>query len=113
MRRDGANHHEKLELREFCVRVNLPSPIRQVQVPIWRVITPIQGLRNSIWPVVPLISHISSYPAHHSHLHPHLSLLVYNSTIIAEHNVKSSLSNSPCYEHELTPSTAYTMYNIH
>jgi len=36
--------------------------------------------------------------------------LVHNSTIIAEHQVKSSLSNSPCHDQELTPSTAYTEY---
>jgi len=74
MRRDWANHHEKLELGEFHVQVNLPSPIGQVRVPIWCVLTPIQGLRKSIWQVVPLISHISSDTPHHSHLHPHLSL---------------------------------------
>jgi len=39
--------------------------------------------------------------------------LVHNSTIIAEHKVKSSLSISPCHDHELTPSTAYIEYNIH
>jgi hypothetical protein len=27
---DGANHHEKLGLGEFCELVNLPFPIRQV-----------------------------------------------------------------------------------
>jgi hypothetical protein len=39
--------------------------------------------------------------------------LVHNSTIIAEHKVKSSLTISPCHDHELTPSTAYIEYNIH
>jgi hypothetical protein len=39
--------------------------------------------------------------------------LVHNSTIIAEHKVKSSLSISSCHEHELTQSTAYIEYNIH
>jgi len=39
--------------------------------------------------------------------------LVHNSTIITEHKVKSSLSISPCHDHELTPSTAYTEYSIH
>jgi hypothetical protein len=39
--------------------------------------------------------------------------LVYISTIIAEHKVKSSLLISPCHNHELTPSTAYIQYNIH
>jgi len=36
--------------------------------------------------------------------------LIHNSTIIAEHKVKSSLSISPCHDHEFTLSTAYTKY---
>jgi len=39
--------------------------------------------------------------------------LVHNSTIIAEHKVTSSLSISPCHDHELAPSIAYTEYSIH
>jgi len=39
--------------------------------------------------------------------------LVYNSSIITEYKVKLSLSISPCHDHELTLSTAYTEYSIH
>ena len=39
--------------------------------------------------------------------------LVYNSTIIAEHKVKSSISISPRHDNELTLSTLYTEYSIH
>jgi hypothetical protein len=39
--------------------------------------------------------------------------LVHDSTIIAEHKVKSSLSISRCHDHELAPSIAYTEYIIH
>jgi len=39
--------------------------------------------------------------------------LVHNSTIIAKHKVKSSLSISLCHDHELTLSTAYTESSIH
>jgi hypothetical protein len=39
--------------------------------------------------------------------------LVHNSAIIAEHKVKSSRSISPCHDHELAPSIAYTKYSIH
>jgi len=39
--------------------------------------------------------------------------LVHYSTIIAERNVKSYLSISPCNDPELTPCTVYTKYNIH
>jgi len=40
---------------------------------------------------------------------PHLSF----SAIITEHEVKSSLSISPCHDNELTPGTAYTEYSMH
>jgi len=57
------------------------------------------------YPLVSSISFTSSSP---------ISLfLIHHSTIIAEHKVKSSFFISPCHDHELTPSTAYTKYNIH
>jgi len=58
------------DIREFRVRVNFQSGIRQVRVPVWCVMTPIWGLSNPIRQVVPLISHIHLYSPHHSHLHP-------------------------------------------
>jgi len=100
------------DLREFCVRVNLWSPIWQVCVPIRCAITPIQGLPNPFRQVVPLISHIHSYPPQHTHLNPPSLCLIFNSTIIAEYNVKSSLSISLCHDHELTLSIAYTKYSV-
>jgi len=66
----GGNHYEKLGLKEFPVRVNWPSLIRQERVPIRRELTPRRGLPNPIRQVVPLISHIRSYPPYHSDLHP-------------------------------------------
>jgi len=118
------------DLREFRVRVNLPSPIRQVWVPIRRVITTIRGLPNPIRPVVPLISHIRSYPPHRSHLHPpslsfsstsqpssqntklsHPSLSLHG-MIMSWHRVqhtpstastKDWLSSLHCHNYELTP----------
>jgi hypothetical protein len=101
------------DLREFCVRVKLQCPLLQVCVPIRRVITPICGIPDPNRQVVPLISHIHSYPPHHSHLHPPSFFLLLNSTFIAEHQFKSSLSISLCHDHELTLSTAYTEYSIH
>jgi hypothetical protein len=64
-----------LDLREFCVEGNLPSQRQQARVLIWRAITQIGGFVNSILQVVPLISHIRSYPPHSTHLlhHPSLS----------------------------------------
>ena len=38
---------------------------------------------------------------------------IYNSSIIAEQKVESSLSISGCHDHELILSAAYTMYSIH
>jgi len=58
------------DFREECVRVNLPSVIRQLRVPIWRVITPIRGFADPFRQVVLLNSRIHSYPLHRSHLHP-------------------------------------------
>jgi len=64
------------------VGVNLPFRIRQEWIPIWWVITLIQGLLNLIGVVKPQISHIGLYPPYCSHLHPPSLFLVYNSTII-------------------------------
>ena len=100
------------DLREFRMGVNLPFLIWQVRVPIQWVFTLIQGLLNPIRQVVPLISHIHSYPPYCSHIHPPSICLVHNSTIIAEHIFKSSLSISPCNDHHLTLSTAYTEYSV-
>jgi len=113
------------DLRESCVRVNLPSPKWQVRVPIRGVIPLIGHRANGIRQVVPLISHICLYPPHHFHFHPpSLSFSSTTSTIITEHKVKSSISISVLYGRDLTPSTsihrvqhtpstAYTEYSIH
>jgi len=102
------------DLREFRVRLNSPFLVQQVRVPIQRVTTPLRGLLNPIRQVVPLISHSRSYPPYRSHLHPP-SLPFLSTTLPSsqEHNVKSSLSFSPCHHHELTLSAAYTEYSIH
>jgi len=113
MKGDRGNHHGKLGLREFRVRVDLPSPIEQIPLLIWRVITPIQGLPNPIIPIIPLISHIHSYPPYRSHLYSQSLFVVHNSTIITENKVKSHLSISACQDHELTLCAAYTKYSIH
>jgi len=113
MRDDGGNRPEKLGLREFHVRLISPCAIRQSQVPIWGVITLISGLPNLMMHLVPMMSRIRSYRPYCFHLHPPSLFLVHHSTIIAEHKVKSSLSISPRYDHELTLCTAYTEYSIH
>ena len=133
--RDGANHHVKLGLREFCVRVNLPSPIWQGRVPIRRVITPIRGVPNPIRQAVRMISHICSYPPHCSSLHPpslsflfttlpsslntklsHPSLSLH-SMIMSWHRVQHSSSTTyteySIHRVDHTPGLAYTEYSIH
>jgi len=119
MRRDGANHHERLEFREFGVRVNLPSPIQQVRVLIQRVIRPIRGLPIPIRQDVPLSSHFRSYPPHRSHRHPP-SLSVLSTSVPSSQN--TNVSHPSVSLHGMimswrrvqhTPSTAYTEYNIH
>ena len=101
------------------MRVNLPSPIQQVRVPIQRVVTPIRGNPNPIRHVVPLITHIRSYPPHHSHLHPP-SLSFSSTTLQSSQNTKLShpslshhvmIMSSHRLQHTL--STAYTEYSIH
>jgi len=110
----GGNHHEKLGLREFRVQVNWPFPMRQVRVPIRRELTLIRGLRNPIRQVIPLISHIRSYPPYHSHLHPP-SLSSSSTTHPSSQNTK--LSHPTLSLHDMimswhrvlhTPSTAST-----
>jgi hypothetical protein len=71
-----------------------------------------RGLLSPITHIVPLISHIRSYPPFRSYLHPSSLFVVHNCTIIAEYRVKSVLTISPCRDHELTPRTAYTKYSI-
>ena len=77
------------DLRECRARVNLPSPIGQVCVPIRDVITPIRGYLIAIWPVVPLISRFCSYPPHRSHLHPP-SFSFSSTTLPSLQNIKLS-----------------------
>ena len=101
------------DIREFRVRVNLPSVIWQVWVPIQWVLNLIWGHPNPIREVIPLKFHIRLYSPYCSYLPPPSLFLVNNSTIIAEHKVNSSLSISPCHHHNLTLSTVYTKYSTH
>ena len=113
IREDGGNHHEKLGLRELRVRVNWPSPIRQVQIPMWQVPTPIRCLINPITEVIPLICQVSSYLPSRSDVHP--ASLSFSSTTLPSlnvHKVESSLSISPWHHHELTPSAAFAKCSI-
>ena len=113
MRGYGGNHHEKLGLKRIqCAsQLTIPdtagkSPDPACDYTDTMLLQPNQAsrTRDFSYPLVSSTSFSSSSP---------ISLfLVHNSTIIAEHKVKSSLSISPCHDHELTPSKAYTEHCI-
>jgi len=113
MRGDGGNHHEKLGLKRISCASQLTIPDTAGTSPDpacnhsnTRSSQPNQASRTPdfSYPLVSSTSFSSSSP---------ISLfLVHNSNIITEYEVKSSLSISPCHDHELTPSTAYTEYSI-
>jgi len=118
------------DFREFRVGVNLPSPIQQVQVPIRRVFTQLQGLPNPIRQVITRISPIRAYPPHCSHVHPP-SPSFSSTTLPSSQNPKLSHPSlslhtmimswhwvQPFTEYKHIPSTtihrvqAYTKYSI-
>jgi len=111
MRGDGRNHHEKLGLgRISCAsQFTIPDTAGAIPDPACNYTDTRSSHPNQVrhtpdfsYPLVSSTSFSSSSS---------ISLfLVHNSTIIAEPKVKSSLSISPCHDHELTPSTAYTEY---
>jgi len=114
MRGDGTKYHEKLGLKRILCGSQFTNPKmgglrtdEECNKTDMRSSQPNQASRTPAfhYPPISCTSVLSSSP---------MSLfLVQNSTIIAEHKVKSSLSISPCHDHELTPSTAYTKYSIH
>jgi hypothetical protein len=109
MRGDGGNLHEKLGLKSI-------SCGSQCTIPDMAGTTPDPAGKNtdtrSSKPNQVSRTPDFSYPLVSSIFIPifipHLSF----STIIAEYKVMSSLSISPCHDHELTLSTAYTEYSI-
>jgi len=119
MRGEGGNLHEKLGLKRI-------SCVSQFTIPDTASTSP-NLVCNHI--------HTRSSKPNHASRTPHFSnplvssilspssspislFLVHDSTIIAEHKVKSSLSISLCHDHELIPSTSitpsavYTEYSI-
>ena len=125
----------KGDLRGFNVRVNIQSPILQVSVAVQHVKPPIRGIPKQLRQILPLLSHIRSYPPRHSapyllsfsssfttlpssqntkFSHPSLSL---HALIISWHRVQYTPSTA-CTEwiiHRVqhTLSTAYTKYSTH
>jgi len=113
MRGYGENHHEKWGLKRIpCAsHFTIPdtagtSPNPACNNADTRWFQSNQGGRTPDFSYPLVITSFSSSS-------PIPLFLIHNSTIIAEHKVKSSLSISPCHVQELTPSTAYTEYSIH
>jgi len=114
VRGDGENHHEELGLeRVLCAsQFTIPntagtSPDPACNFTDTRAYQPNQASRT------PDFSYLLVSSTLFSSSSPISLFLVHNSTIIAEHKVKSSLSISLCHDHELTLSTASTEYSIH
>ena len=114
MRGYGGNHHEKGGLKRIsCAsQFTIPDTAGMSPDPACnntdkRSSQPNQASRTPdySYPLVSFTSFLSSSPISH--------FLVHNSTIIAEHKVKSSFSISPCHDPDLAPSIAYTEYSIH
>jgi len=111
MRGDGGNHYDKLGLKRISCASQFTihnragtSPDPASNNTDTRSSQSNQASRtlDFLYPLVSSTLFSSSSP---------ISLfLVHNSTIIAELKVKSSRSISPCHDHEMTPSTAYTEY---
>jgi len=107
MRGDGANHHEELGLKRIlCVCLfTLPdtagtSPDLACNNTDTRSFQPNEAgcTPDFSYPLVSSTSFSSWSP---------ISLfLIHNSSIIIEHKVMSSVSRTPCHDHELTPSTS-------
>ena len=114
MRGDGGNHHEKLELKSIsCAsQFTIPdtagtSPDLACNHTDTRSSQPNQasGTLDFLFPLISCTWFSSSSP---------ISLFpIHISIIIAEHNVKSSLSIPPCHDHKFTLSTAYTETSIY
>jgi len=114
IRGDRGNHHEKLGLTRNSCASQLTicdtagaSPYLECNNTDTRSSQADQLGRTPDFPYPLVYSTSFTFSSPISHL------LVHNSTIIAEHIVKSSCSISPCHDHEFTPSTAYTKYSIH
>jgi len=104
MRGDRGNHYEKLGLKRIsCAsQFTIPEMAGTTPDPAGKCSNTRSSKPNQASPTpgfsYPLISSVS-FPSS-----SHLSF----STVLAEHKVKSSLSISPCHDHELTLSAAYT-----
>ena len=105
----GENHHEKLGLERISCAGQFaipdmadtsPDPACNYSDSRTSQSNHADRTPDSSYPLISTTSFSSSSRISLCHVH--------KSTIIAEQNVKSSLSISPCHDDELTPSTEYT-----
>jgi len=125
MRRDGGDHDEKLVLKkiscasQFTILNTAGTNPNQVCN-----YTDTRSSKPNQASCTPDLSYLLVSSTLFSVSSPFSLFLLHNSTIIAEHKVTSSLSISPCHDHELipstsihqvqhTPSTEYTEYSLH
>jgi len=111
---DEGHHHEKLEHTRILSASHSTIPDRADTSPDLRCnITDTRSSQPNQASHTPDFSYLCLSSTSFSSS-SHLSLfLTHNSTIITDHKAKSSLSISPCHDHELTPRAAYTEYSIH
>jgi hypothetical protein len=114
MRGYGGNHHEKQGLKIISCASQFTIPDTAGTSPdLVCNFTDTRSSRPNLASHTPDYSYLLvSSPSFLSSF-PISLFLVHNSTIIAEHKVKLSLSILPCHNHELVPSIAYTEYRIH
>jgi hypothetical protein len=114
MNGDGRNHHDKLGLRRvtFASQCSISGTAGMSSDPAGnstnsRSSHPNQAscYLNFSYPLIFCTSSLSSFSIPFS--------LVPNCTIIAEHEVMTSLSISPCHDYKFTLSIAYAKHSIH
>jgi len=114
MRADGGNHREKQGLQRilYASQFSFPNTTGRSTNRACNNIDSRSAKPNKV-SRTPYISYLLISSTLLTSSSPNSLFLVHNSTIITDHNVKSSLSISPCHYHPLTLSTAYTEYSIH
>ena len=111
MRGDGGNHHAKLGLKRImhANQLTIPDTADTTPDPECNYTNMRSSQRNQTRRT-PDFSYLLASSTSFSSASPISLFHVHNSTIIAEHKGRSSLPVSPCHDHQLTPSTAYTEY---
>jgi len=108
---DGGIYHDKLGLRRIsCVsQLTIHDTAGMSPDPVCNY-TDTWSSQSNQASHTPDVSNPLVSPEALSSSSPITLFLIHNSTIIAEHNVRLTLSTSQCDDRELTPSTAYTEY---